>query len=188
MLKKIMDNKIFKIVYGTIKTVFIVMLVLYVGFIILQKVTNNSSIMGYRFFTIASKSMFPVYDVGDVIVVNTVDTSTLVVGDDITYFGLKGDMKDKIITHRLIEIEGSSAGTIFHTQGVANPAPDPTITSNQIYGKVIYKPVVISTISKVVRNQYGFFFLVFTPLILVVFLEVADTIIETRAEKKNKED
>lgn len=187
MLKKIINNKIFRIIYSIIKTIFIVMIVLYVGAIILQKITNNSSVLGLRFFTVASQSMYPIYDIGDVIVVKDTNPSELIVGDDVTYYGLSGDMKDKLITHRIIEIENGSTGTTYHTQGVANPAPDPTITGDQIFGKVIYKTVIISFISEVIRNQYGFFFLVFCPLVLVVFLEIADTIIEIREERKNKE-
>ena len=180
MLKKLLNNKIFKSVYSIIKYSFIIIMILYVLFIFLQRITNNSSILNYRFFTIASNSMYPVYKVNDVIIVKELDTSSLNVGDDITYYGLKNDFKDKIITHRIVNIDNNT----FTTKGVNTNIEDPSIEASQIYGKVIYKPLIISFISTVIKNQYGFFFLVFTPLVLVLFLEIADTVIEIK-DKKN---
>ena len=180
MLKKILNNKIFKIIYGIIKYTFIAMMVLYVVFILLQKVTNNSSVLGLRFFTIASNSMYPVYEINDVIIVKDVDVNTLNVGDDITYYGELNDFKDKIVTHRIISKDSNT----FTTKGVNNTIEDPSIEYNQVLGKVVYKPVIISFISTVIKNQYGFYFLVFTPLVLVMFLEIADTVIELK-DKKN---
>ena len=50
-------------------------------------------------------------------------------------------------------------------------------------GEVRGKVFIINTINHLVKNIYGFFFLVFCPLVLVIFLEVADTIIEIKVEK-----
>ena len=172
MLKKILNNKTFKISYAIVRTLFIVMMVLYVGVIALQKASNNSSIIGFRFFTIASNSMFPDYKIGDVIVVK--DSTEFNVGDDITYLGKKEDFKDKIITHRIIKKDNNT----FVTKGINNDVEDPTIDYSQIYGKVVYKPIIISFVSTILKNKFGFFFLVFTPLVLVMFLEVADAVMK----------
>ena len=183
-MQKVLDNKIFKIVYGIIKWGFIAMMVLYLAFILVQKVSNNSSIMGYRLFTVLTGSMKGVYDINDVIVVKEVESDTLKVGDDIAYLGEKDDFKNKIVTHRIIEIEDNNSQKIYHTKGVANLGEDPTITSNQILGKVTKKLYVISLVNHIVKSQVGFFFLIFVPLVLVIFLEIADTIVDAKLEKE----
>ena len=33
------------------------------------------------------------------------------------------------------------------------------------------------------KNKYGFFFLVFCPLVLVIFLEIADTIVQAKVDR-----
>ena len=73
---------------------------------------------------------------------------------------------------------------IIHTKGVSNILEDPVITNNKIYGKVESKLTFISLINKTIKNKYGFFFLIFVPLVLVIFLEIADTITDQKLEKQ----
>ena len=156
-MQKLLENKAFKIIYGIIRTFIVSFLVIYLLFVIIQRVTNNSSIFGYRMFTVATGSMEPVYNVNDVILVKDTDPSTLKVGDDIAYLGNRDAVKGLVVTHRIIRIE--------------------------TLGKVLGKVYVVNFINHVVKNIYGFFFLVFCPLVLVIFLEIADTIIEAKVEK-----
>ncbi len=190
MFVKLRNNKVFKIVYGVIKTVFFAIIILYLLFIVLQRITNNASIFGYRVFNIASASMEPVYNVGEVILTKEVDPSSLKVGDDITYLGEKGDFNGKIITHRIVEIDEKAAdgSKLFTVKGLNNSQEDPVVEEDQVYGKAVYKLKLISLINKLVRNKYGFFFLVFVPLVLVVFLEIADTVVEFKQERKRKKE
>lgn len=181
-MEKIRNNKVFKIIYGIIKFGFIFLVALYLLFILIQRVTDNSSIMGYRIFTVASESMVPVYEINDVILVKEYDVKTLEVGDDIAYIGKFYEMKDKIVTHRIVRIENDE-GLEIYTQGLANSLEDPVITEDQVLGKVVYKFTTISFITKLVRNKVGFFFLIFIPLVLVLFLEIADTILDIKLEK-----
>ena len=68
-MRKIIDSKIFKIIYGTFKGTIITVLVLYVSFLAFQRFSDNGSIGGYRMFTIVTGSMEPEYTIGDVILV-----------------------------------------------------------------------------------------------------------------------
>ena len=183
-MKKILENKTFKIIYGIIKTFVIVLLSIYLLFVMIQRYTNNASILGYRVFTVATGSMEPVYNVNDVILVKDVVPSTLKVGDDIAYLGNRDAVKGLIVTHRIIKIEKLDDGKVHYTlKGVNNKYEDPSITEDQILGKVVGKTYVVSFINHVVKNIYGFFFLVFCPLVLVIFLEIADTVIDMKLEK-----
>ena len=183
-MKKLLENKTFQIIYTIIKIFVVAMLSIYLLFVIVQRFTNNSSILGYRVFTIATGSMEPVYNINDVILVKDTDPSTLKKGDDIAYLGNRDAVKGLIVTHRIIRIETFSDGEVHYTlNGVNNKYEDPSITEDQILGKVVGKLPVVNFINHVVKNIYGFFFLVFCPLVLVIFLEIADTIIDMKLEK-----
>lgn len=183
-MQKLLENKAFKIIYGIIRTFIVSFLVIYLLFVIIQRVTNNSSIFGYRMFTVATGSMEPVYNVNDVILVKDTNPSTLKVGDDIAYLGNRDAVKGLVVTHRIIRIETLDDNKVHYTlKGVNNKYEDPSITEDQILGKVLGKVYVVNFINHVVKNIYGFFFLVFCPLVLVIFLEIADTIIEAKVEK-----
>lgn len=183
-MQKLLDNKIFKILTTIIKVVFLFVIIAYLAFILVQKIGDNKSIGGYRIFTILTGSMKGVYDINDVVLVKEVDKKTLKVGDDIAYLGEKDSYKGKIVTHRIINIENKNNQMIIHTKGVSNILEDPVITNNKIYGKVESKLTFISLINKTIKNKYGFFFLIFVPLVLVIFLEIADTITDQKLEKQ----
>ena len=183
-MQKLLDNKIFKVITTIIKVVFLFVIIAYLAFILVQKIGDNKSIGGYRIFTILTGSMKGVYDINDVVLVKEVDKKTLKVGDDIAYLGEKDSYKGKIVTHRIINIVNKNNQMIIHTKGVSNILEDPVITNNKIYGKVESKLTFISLINKTIKNKYGFFFLIFVPLVLVIFLEIADTITDQKLEKQ----
>lgn len=178
----IFNNKIFKIVYGTLKTIFFTILILYVVFICVQRLSGNNSVFGFRFFTVATCSMKGVYNVNDVIAVKDFDNKKLKVGDDIAFVGNRGGLENKLVTHRIIKIEEESNGRIFTTKGVKNSVEDPSITESQILGKVVGVVPVVTQINHVVKSQLGFFCLIFCPLVLVIVLEILQTITDIKLE------
>lgn len=178
----IFNNKIFKIVYGTLKTIFFAILILYVVFICVQRLSGNNSVFGFRLFTVATGSMKGVYNVNDVIAVKDFDNKKLKVGDDIASIGNRGGLENKLVTHRIIKIEEESNGRIFTTKGVKNSVEDPSITESQILGKVVGVVPVVTQINHVVKSQLGFFCLIFCPLVLVIVLEILQTITDIKLE------
>ena len=184
-IRKIIDSKIFSFISGLIKAFLLTVIILYLSFIVLQRITNNSSIMGYRVFNVASASMDPVYKVGEVILVKEVVPGTLKIGDDITYLGNKQDTDGITITHRIVRIDlNENNRRIFYTKGLNNIVEDPVVEEQQIYGQAKAKLNIISFINRSIRNIYGFFFLIFVPLVLVIFLEIADTVMDYVGNKK----
>lgn len=187
MLRKILDSKYFQIPYKIIKAIIFIVLLLYVVFTIIQRVSGNQSIFGYRLFAVATGSMVPDYNINDVLAIKEVNHNELKVGDDITYLGKKQDVSGKIVTHRIIDIEEKNGKKTYLTKGINNDVEDPTIGDNQIYGKVVGKVPVVTQINHIVKNQYGFFFLIFLPLVIVIFLEIADTVTEMKQDKIEKD-
>ncbi len=183
-MKKIWNNRIFKIIVGIIKTIFIIIIIAYLAFILVQRFSGNKSVFGYRLFTVATGSMSGVYEVNDVIAVQDCNPKELKVGDDIAYKGTRGGLEGMLITHRIIRIEEKDDGSrIFVTKGVNVPAEDPSINENQIVGKVIGVVPVITVINHIVKTQVGFFLLIFCPLVLIIVLEVLQTITDYRLDK-----
>ena len=187
MLRKILDSKYFQIPYKIIKAIIFIVLLLYVVFTIIQRVSGNQSIFGYRLFAVATGSMVPAYNINDVLAIKEVNHNEIKVGDDITYLGKKQDVSGKIVTHRIIDIEEKNGKKTYLTKGINNDVEDPTIGDNQIYGKVVGKVPVVTQINHIVKNQYGFFFLIFLPLVIVIFLEIADTVTEMKQDKIEKD-
>lgn len=196
-MKKIFNSKPYRIISRILETTFAILLILYLSFVIVQRVTGNKSIMGYRLFVVATGSMSGAYEVNDVIAVKDWDIKKLKVGDDIAYKGNRGGLDGKLVTHRIIRIEkGEDGKNLFVTKGIAAPTSDPAITEDQILGKVMGIVPVISQVNHVVKTQLGFFLFVFCPLVLVIVLEVLQTITDIqiennelkRIEKKEKEE
>ena len=188
MFKCLKENKIFNYIYGSIKVLISIMIFLYLFLLVFQRLSNNSSLFGYRVFQIASSSMSPDYEIGDVILVKEINISSLSIGDDITYLGEKNEMSNKIVTHRIIGFENDPVSNVemIRTKGIANSEYDPLVSKDNVYGKVQCRLTIMTYLNKIIRNPFGFFFLIFCPFVVVIFLEVADTIVEFRSEREKK--
>lgn len=188
MLRKILDSKYFQIPFKIVKFIIFLILIVYLAFIVIQRISGNQSIFGYRIFAVATGSMVPDYNVNDVLAIKEVDHDELQVGDDITYLGERQDVNGKIVTHRIIDIKTIDGKKTYITKGINNITEDPFIEDDQIYGKVMGKIPIVTEINHIIKNQYGFFFLIFIPLVTVIFLEIADTVTEIKHEKKDVEE
>lgn len=187
-IQKLKNNKILKII-GNILYAIIFIIVLFILIIaILQRTTNNEiTLFGYRIFVVATGSMVPEYEVGDVLVSKEVDPSTIQVGDDIVYEGKEGTFKDKIVTHQVIMIEKENDNYRIQTKGIANTKADPEITQNEVIGKVIYKMGVLSLLQRAMSNNYVFFFIVFVPIVLLTFRQFIKSRLDDDDEDEEQE-
>lgn len=185
-----MKNKnIIKIILGIIKSIATFFIVCVFSIIFLQRVSNNSiNLAGFSIYTVVTESMYPKYKVYDMILVKSVDTKSIRVHDDVVYKGEKSDFQGKIVTHRVEDITEDNGVLTFTTKGINNDIEDPLVNENQIMGKVVHKLLLLSLISKVINNTYGFYFLIFVPLVVVIFLEVMESIEEKKELKKVLDD
>lgn len=188
MMEKIFNCRIFKFIFELLKCLLFLIMFLYIAFICVQRISGNKGIMGYHLYTVATGSMAGVYDINDVIVVKNCDTSKLKVGDDVAYVGNRGGLEDKLVTHRIIKIEDGENGRIFTTKGVSNQVEDPSITSSQIVGKVTGILPVVTQLNHIIKSQVGFFCLIFCPLVLVIVLEILQTITDIKLDKNELEE
>ncbi len=142
-----------KIVWKIFKGILIAFLVLVLILVIFQRVTSSKLTIGNIYiFQVATESMVPEYQVGDIIVTKKVNPSTIEVGDDVTYLGKASSVKNLIITHRIINKRKDNDKYYFTTKGIANEVEDPEINEDDLYGKVAYKTVLFSFIGRLMTN------------------------------------
>ncbi len=188
MINKIKNNSFIKFLTTVGKIVLYIVIVLIVAIILIQRVSKNEvALGGYRLFTIISQSMKPVYNIGDMLFAKTVSPEEIKIGDDVVYEGKVADFKGKTVVHRVIEKRKTNGQYVFTTQGIANSGVDPEIGPDQIIGKIIYKSFILSIISKVVNNNFGFYFAVLVPTAILIVIEVVETIQERKKKQKKKD-
>ncbi|MDP9245793.1 MAG: signal peptidase I [Chloroflexota bacterium] len=76
--------------------------------------------LGMASFVVTGGSMEPTIHKGSLVIDEPVTADKLRLGDVITF-----DHFDQTTTHRIVGLEGSSAGTMFSTKGDANQVTDP---------------------------------------------------------------
>lgn len=176
-MKKIKENKIFKIVKNILKVLITIFILIIVGVILIQRIFNNNfSLAGFRIYTVATGSMVPEYNVLDIIITKTKDMNEIKIGDDVVYLGKEGDFYNKIVTHRVIGKQETDGKTYFRTKGIANRSEDPLIDETQIYGVVLKKSFILSFISKLVNSNVGFYLLILIPGAILITLEIIDKV------------
>lgn len=108
----------------------IVTIVIAIGFYYIYqlKIAKNdyANLFGYTFFEVATASMYPTIEIGDVVIVRI--TKDVEQNDIIVYTD-----GESIITHRLIEKNDNE----LIAKGDANNSEDKPINENMVLGKVI---------------------------------------------------
>lgn len=97
-------------------------------------VWTSSGLFGFYPSIIASGSMTPTIDVGDIAITVSTDTSKIQIGDIIQYW-----QGQEMNMHRVVEIRQTESGKQFITKGDANNVPDSDpVSADQIRGKLIF--------------------------------------------------
>ena len=181
-------KKAFKIIKYIVNTLITVFVVLFLLMVCLQRFSNNEvSFFNYRLFTVASGSMAPQYNVGDVLIAKETAAEDIRVGDSLTYLGNTGTFTGKVVTHEVTRIEKTDDGQyIFHTKGKANLIEDPPVYENQVYGVIVWNPKILSFIYKIVGTQYGLFIFVVLPIFYVIGSEMITAMLENEAKRRKE--
>lgn len=188
-VKELKENKILKLVGNILYTLFFIVVVLMLVVVVMQRATNNNiTIGGIRMFSVATGSMIPVYEVGDILISKEVEPEEIQVGDDIVYLGKKGSFNGKTVTHRVQSIEKKEDGNYkIITKGVANNIEDPEIDQTQVYGKIICKVHTLSFLGKLTRNIYTFYFIIFIPVGILVYKNIKNLLSKDYEEEETEE-
>ena len=181
-------KKAFSIIKNLINIFIVICVLLFLLMVCLQRFTNHEiSFFNYRMFTVATGSMAPEYEVGDVLISKETPPEKIKVGDSITYKGQQGTFAGKIVTHSVTRIEKDKNGEyIFHTKGIANLIEDPPVYEKQVYGIIVWKPVLMSIIYKIINTKYGILIFVILPIFYIVGSEMLNSLLEQEEKRRSK--
>ena len=180
-------KKALGIIKKIVNVIVILFVVLFVFVVCLQRFSGNRfSFFNFRMFTVATGSMAPKYNVGDVLIAKEIAPEDVRKSDAISYLGKEGDFKDKVITHEVIDIEVVDGRYKFHTKGISNIVEDPIVYEEQLYGKIIMKCNILSFIYKVVGTTTGMFIFVILPLLYLIGSEVISLLLEREEQRRKK--
>lgn len=156
--------------------------------VILAVLLVGVRLAGLQVFSVLSGSMEPVYHVGALIYVKTVDHEDLKIGDDITFML----NEDTVATHRIIEIlpdEEDPEVLRFRTQGVANNSPDGTpVHCKNVVGKPVFTIPYLGYVSDYIQNPPGTYVTLSAAAIFLILVFIPDLFSsdEPQDEKKKK--
>ncbi|MDD2504884.1 MAG: signal peptidase I [Bacilli bacterium] len=187
-LKNIKDNKFINILCKIVKGIIIIIILAFIVTIYLQRLSKNEfSFFNYRMFTVVTDSMEPRYNVGDVLFAKEKPASEIKAGDDISYKGLVGDVKDKIITHEVVSVMQDESGKYhFNAKGLKNIVQDPVVHENQLYGVIVSKSLTLSFIYKIINTNIGFFCFIILPIVGIISYELISTMLNREEKRRNQ--
>ncbi len=173
-----------KIIKGILDVIIIILLynIILVFISYINKI-DDISLFGYKAYMITTDSMTPAINAGDVIIVKKVQEEKLQAGDVITF-----KPKDKVITHRITNIDEQDGKKQYTTKGDNNNLEDnEKIEYANIEGKNVLTIPKLGYVINMLENQIVFLLIVLILLILLFLKIKKDEKRENRREKKKIE-
>ena len=146
--KKLIIKRLLKIVYVPI-IAGIILITILAGYKKCVKHENNISILGFRQYVVATGSMEPEYNIGDVIIIREKPEEEIKIGDIINYTSENGI---DTITHRVVDIIEKDGQNYYKTKGDNNNSEDSELVKySQVKGKLVFK---ISKLGTVITKMF----------------------------------
>ena len=163
-----------KKVVGTVLTVLLVLVLIAAVVLVVQmKKSKKPFLFGYATYFVVSGSMEPTIMTNEVIIVEKInDPSELKKGDIVTFVS-GAQYNGKIVTHRIVS-EGVVNGKIT-TRGdneMTNFKDDDPTPYENVIGRYVRTSRVLTFIYSVFSSKYGFLFLVFIPLLILLGVQI----------------
>ncbi len=128
------------------------------AFLFASSKTPDKSLFGYRYYTVITPSMTPVYNVGDLVLVKIESADHINVGDVIT-FNPSSD-SEAYLTHRVTQKlpDYQNTGiTCFRTKGDANDTEDSfLVDEDRVIGRVTLKIPKVGYVIRFIQLRWYF--------------------------------
>jgi len=162
-------------------------------FILLTVVMTNAgeapNFMGYSVFNVITGSMEPAIPSGSMIVTRRVDPGAVQVGDVITFYSRDPELMGATNTHRVVDVERTGDGFIFHTRGDANAVDDNYPPSGaELIGVVVFSSLFLGKAIRLMSNPLIFFPLLIVPLCILLVANLWGTISTARRMAREEEE
>lgn len=187
-----MKKRISKIIHFFLDVLFIGFMIIFAYIFITVYQGQVSNLFGYHFLRVISSSMMPVIEEGECIIVKSIHTDELEVGDIITFRSEDPYIYGYLNTHRIVSIDLDEYGNqIFHTKGDANSGEDiypvkedkiiGIYCGELLFGKMITKGLLL------LSNQKIYFAVIMAPILLCMVSSII-SIIRIISEDEIKEE
>lgn len=144
--------------------------------VLAQKIQNpkkNPSLFGYKVFVIASGSMEPTLNIGDIVIIHEVEVNDIVEGDIITF--QEGD--SQTVTHRVVNIIDEDSKIKYETKGDNNNTVDEGfVYYDDVEGKYLFKINRIGTTVLKAQN-------IVVMIVIIIILYFIYKIMQRKDEK-----
>lgn len=190
-----MKNRVKKIFNAIIDIIVVLILIVSILVVVLSLTSKSSgvpNIFGYAPLSVASYSMEPTINKGDLIfskVTNDIGYEYKV--GDIVTFPIEIDGIETLNTHRIVEVIEDNGITYYKTQGdnkETNPIADEEMQTSATIVAIYTGNKVpgIGNFFGFIRTQLGFFLCVLLPMILFFVYEAIRVILNLLAYNKEK--
>ena len=162
-------------VLGWIFTVILIAVLVFCVLVVTRvKSSKKPFLFGYATFFVVSGSMDPTIKVGDVILIERVSSpDELQKGDIITFNGRGGSLAGKVVTHRIIS-DGVVNGKITTCGDANHGIADDPITYDDVIGRYVKTSAALTTVYMAFTSKYGFLFIVFIPLLILLVVQIVN--------------
>jgi signal peptidase len=136
--------------------------------------TGNYKNPLFNAYIIVSPSMVPTIKINDAIIIKRIDNDNYNIGDVISFNSSDKNYLGLTITHRIVsKITGVDGNSTYTTKGDNNNVNDPTsVSTSDIYGKVIFKIPKLGYIQNFLNKPSNFFLCILIPAGLVIVYDV----------------
>ena len=171
---------------GNLMTVVLIVIIIIFAANTFQAVRHPNiipSIFGYKSFKVLSGSMEPFIKTGNMIIVKSIKSENIKVGDIITF-----KVSDKVlVTHRVKEIVKQASKSFFKTKGDANNVADVKLVSpNQVVGSYAYQIPGMGLIMSFAKSKRGFVVFILFPALLLLGMQIKKLMGELRKDKRQQ--
>ena len=181
-----MKKVIFRII--EIFAIMLILVILAVDLILVVKSNKNKdeipSVFGYKLFIVMSGSMQSRINIGDLVIIQEVD-SDILQKDDIIAFR---DEKNKVTTHRIVDVLEENGEKSFITKGDSNLTNDKEQTNkDNLEGKMIMNIPKLGHFILFIQKPLGVVLILFTILVVVACVYMMETLSERENIRIKKE-
>ena len=140
---------------------------------------NDRDLFGYRAYVVLSDSMKASgINAGDVVLVQSVDPTTLQPGDVIAYISQNSESYGQTITHMIREKTANSYGEAgFITYGTTTGVDDATVVTYPfVLGKLQLTIPMIGTFFQFLKTTQGYIVCILIPFLLLILYQGVNTV------------
>ena len=166
---------------GVALTVLLIVMLIYT--IVMLVMGRPVFIFGYSVVRIQTESMYVEGDPdsiapGDFLIIKKTDPEDLKIGDIITFYSDNPQIKDKLNTHRIVEIIAKADGSLeFVTKGDGYLVRDAeTARAARVSGVYVGKSNAAKSVFRLFSNKMFFILLIFIPAVVMMFFSTRDLI------------